>query len=158
MCNMSQTGLIKGMTRSEYMKDWRRKNPAYGNARLRRLMESDPIRTAAALIFRNARSRARRRSIPFEIDASWLEKELGRGKCELTGLPFTFEIGSPFMPSLDRIASRHGYTATNSRVVIWFANQAKSNLDDDEFFDLLRLVVTGITTSRRRRPPGARLR
>jgi hypothetical protein len=72
--------------------------------------------------------------------------------------PFTFEIGSPFMPSLDRIASRHGYTATNSRVVIWFANQAKSNLDDDEFFDLLRLVVTGITTSRRRRPPGARSR
>ena len=150
--------MIKGMTRSEYMKDWRRKNPGYGNERVRRCMQRDPIRTATSLIFRNAKNRARWRGVRFDIDASWLEERLVEGKCELTGFPFVFEIGSPFMPSLDRITSRPGYTATNSRVIIWFANQAKSDLDDDEFLNLLKLVVKGIITSRRRRPSRARSR
>ena len=150
---MPNYGLIKGMTRSEYMKDWRRKNPDYGNERLRRLIQRDPIRTAVSLIFRNARNRARRRGITFEINETWLEQQLIRGKCELTGLPFVFEFGSPYMPSLDRITSRHGYTTTNCRVIIWFANQAKSDLDDGEFLDLLRRVVRGIAASRRRPRP-----
>lgn len=150
---MPKNELIKGMTKSEYLKDWRRKNPGYANDRLRRLMQSDPVNTAASLIFRNAKHRARRRGISFNIAVSWLQERLIGGRCELTGLPFVFEIGSPYMPSLDRITSSQGYTATNCRVIIWFANQAKSDLDDRDFLDLLRRVVQGITASRHRRRP-----
>lgn len=150
---MPKIELIKGMTRSEYLKDWRRKNPGYSNARLRRHMQSDPVRTAVSVIFRNAKNRARRRGVSFDIETSWLEERLVSGKCELTGLPFRFEIGSPYMPSLDRITSRQGYTANNCRVIIWFANQAKSDLDDRAVLVLLRRVVQGITAARRRRRP-----
>ncbi len=142
---------IKGMTRSEYLKQWRRENPGYSNERLRRCMRDDPVGTAANLIYRNCKHRARRRRIAFEITPAWLKDRIAHGKCELTGLQFVFEIGSPFMPSLDRIASSGGYIESNCRVIIWFANQAKSDLDDQEFLVVLRKVIRGIDVTRRRR-------
>jgi hypothetical protein len=114
-------------------------------------MLRDPVGTTANLIYRNCKSRARRRGLACEISLAWLKDRISHGKCELTGLHFVFEIGSPYMPSLDRITSSDGYIEANCRVIIWFANQAKSDLEDDEFLAVLRKVAQGIGATRRRR-------
>lgn len=59
------------------------------------------------------------------------------GKCEVTGLPFEWSIGSPWAPSLDRIDSARGYTHENTQLVCWIYNQAKNIYTHA---DLLRLA------------------
>lgn len=92
-------------------------------------------------LINNAKDRAKRRNIEFNITAQWVENKLILGFCELTGLAFDLSISkntkdNPFAPSLDRIDSSMGYTENNTRVILWSVNRALGQ----EGFEILRPV------------------
>lgn len=48
-------------------------------------------------------------------------------KCEITGIPFTFEPKDPTSLSIDRINPQVGYIPENVRFVCWWVNAAMGN-------------------------------
>lgn len=77
----------------------------------------------------NAKHRAIKRSIVFDLTEDWVLNKLNLGVCELTNIPFDLTFSTttkdnPFAPSLDRIDSSIGYTPENTRVILWCVNRA----------------------------------
>jgi hypothetical protein len=81
---------------------------------------------------RSARKRAAIKGLPFDVkpaDARLLWDRCG-GKCEVTGIPFDFELMAakhsrrPYAPSLDRRDNALGYSVENVRVVCVAVNLA----------------------------------
>lgn len=86
-------------------------------------------RGRANRLLNNAKDRAKRRNIEFNLTPQWVENKLTLGVCELTGLAFDLTVSkntkdNPFAPSLDRINSAIGYTENNTRVILWSVNRA----------------------------------
>lgn len=98
----------------------------------------------------NAKQRSAKLGRPFKIDRDWVMERLRWGKCELTGIPFRYDPGSPYRPSLDRIDSSKPYVPGNVRVVLVFVNWAKHSYEDSLFQDVLLEVADAL----RKRPSG----
>ena len=64
------------------------------------------------------------------IDEAWVEARLDLG-CSITGLPFEYDTGSPYLPSIDRIDHDGDYTPENCRLVLWVVNRLRSRWTDD---------------------------
>ena len=99
-------------------------------------------------ILRVARDRARRKGLPFDLDTKDILSRVRAGRCEATGLAFHLDFSNeteaqysrnPFMPSLDRIDSRRGYTKDNVQVVCLGWNLMKASFD----MDFLALFIRG---------------
>lgn len=98
----------------------------------------------------NARQRARKGDLPFELDREWIEVKLRRNRCEVTGLPFTFIAGqgkganreNAFGPSIDKIDPEGGYTRDNCRVVVNIYNTARGSAEDEALTRLCRAVLS----------------
>ncbi len=93
---------------------------------------SNIISFRANSILNNAKSRAKKKQLNFDIDIQWLRDKLDKGRCEVTGLKFKYKKyddskTSPYAPSLDRINPKKGYTKDNTQVVITNYNKFKSN-------------------------------
>jgi hypothetical protein len=70
-----------------------------------------------------AKYRAKKRGLPFDLDAENIQARIAAGFCELTGIPFTLNAPRAWnAPSLDRIDSKKGYTQENTRVVLYALN------------------------------------
>ncbi len=60
----------------------------------------------ANYLFQTAKSKAKKKNLNFNIDKPWLEAQLQKGECSVSGIPFTYDVltdRAPFRPSLDRI-------------------------------------------------------
>lgn len=89
--------------------------------------KSNPRFRASRLMI-DAKQRAKKNELPFDLDLDWVEEKLNNGFCEATGLGFDFVPSipaRPFTPSLDRIDPSLGYTKENTQVVCWIYNRAK---------------------------------
>lgn len=67
-----------------------------------------------------------------------------QGRCEVSGLPFNFEVHGkrrPFAPSIDRIDSSVGYTPTNSRLVCFAVNVGMNCWGDAPFLRICRALA-----------------
>ena len=67
-------------------------------------------------------------------------------RCERTGLKFVGIIGSPYIPSLDRIDAGGPYTMSNIRIVRWVHNQARNNLSVEDYDEICKEAVRYVTT------------
>lgn len=97
-----------------------------------------PIQRTLATALRRAKHR--RNDRPFDITLDWLtaEVEANDFRCALTGIPFKFDADfashiNPYVPSLDRIDPRGGYTKDNVRVVLGAVNIMLSDWGVDVF-------------------------
>lgn len=66
------------------------------------------------------------------------------GRCEVSGLPFSFEVHGkrkPFAPSIDRVDSSVGYTPENTRLVCYAVNVAMNCWGDAPFLRICRAVA-----------------
>ena len=78
---------------------------------------------------------AKARSLEFDIDIDYAFS-LFDGRCALSGAEIVIGINA----SIDRIDSQLGYIRGNIQWVDWKINKMKSNMKQDEFIILCRLV------------------
>lgn len=95
----------------------------------------------------DARRRAKRGGLPITIDSVWVRTRMEAigHKCELTGIPFGDENHNgahkrPFMPSLDRIDARRGYTPENVRIVCVAINTLLQDWGDAVFIRITSAI------------------
>tara|TARA_R110002012_G_scaffold127969_1_gene280235 strand:+ start:486 stop:776 length:291 start_codon:yes stop_codon:yes gene_type:complete len=93
------------------------------------------------------KSRSKKNNLEFDLDESWLKEILEKGKCQVTGLPFEFEVDATnngfrsFTPSLDRTDPTKGYTKDNTKVVVWIYNGAKGVGTHEDVMKLARALT-----------------
>ena len=98
------------------------------------------------VLMNNARKRAKQKDLEFTLKVEWVLQKLNAGVCEVTGLPFSFDLpgktrNHPFAPSLDRRNPALGYTPDNVQVVVWSYNCMKSEYDEETVYRLAEAVV-----------------
>lgn len=70
-----------------------------------------------------AKHRAKKRGLPFTLEAVDIQARIDAGHCEMTGIPFDLSTPRAWnSPSLDQIEPDQGYTETNTRVVLYALN------------------------------------
>lgn len=78
------------------------------------------------------RKRCRDKGWDFDLTMEWYIEKLSYGRCEVTGLKFDiskFDSNTyipAYLPTVDRIDSKKGYTKDNCQLVIMAYNQAKN--------------------------------
>lgn len=101
------------------------------------------------LLLKLAKARAKKRKLHFSLTLAWIQKKLDYGKCEQTGLPFSFTRGindalngrNPWFPSIDRINSSFGYNENNCQLVCCIYNLGKADWTDAEMLTMARAIV-----------------
>ena len=93
-----------------------------------------------------ARDRAAKSGIPFDLTLEFLEELWAKqqGLCALSGVPMTFELklGRTLTNvSIDKKDRLLGYTQSNVQLVCMAANQAKSDLSEEELYNLCKQIV-----------------
>ena len=85
------------------------------------------------------------RVMGFNLTPEYIQKVFDEclGKCKLTGLDFSMELGTkkkrnPFRPSVDRINSKKGYVKGNIQIILAIVNTMKMDYTDD----ILHPVIT----------------
>lgn len=109
-------------------------------------------------IFAGLRSRSGKRGLESTITKADIEALIHdcAGYCAVTGIPLSFSAKlpgarvSPWMPSLDRIDCRKGYTKTNCRIVCYLANISMSQFGEGAL--KLMLAYYGQNPHRKRMP------
>ena len=92
---------------------------------------------------KNTVKRKVKRGYKFTIDKGWILERLEVGVCEITGLKFDIfgETRSLFLPSIDRINPKLGYTHDNCQAVLYGYNAAKNVNTHEEVMQLARALV-----------------
>lgn len=89
-----------------------------------------------------ARSRAKSKNIPFEIDVNYLEDLLSNqeNRCFYSGLEMELNRAGNYSASIDRVDSSKGYVKGNVVFVIWAVNTMKNDLDENEFLRIVEAI------------------
>src|SRR3972149_2816888 len=126
----------------------RRRNRAYekrnpGRSITRNAKFRTTIHGAACYLYWNAKRRAKVENVEFSITKEWIKSVLESGKCQITGLSFAFGNGRrPWMPSLDRLNSKLGYTINNVQIVVWLYNAAKAEFSHEDVMTLAKALIS----------------
>lgn len=97
--------------------------------------------------YNDAKYRANRKGIEFNLTPEWFVERIETGTCEATGLPFNennpnnIRRGAPFCHSIDRVDNAKDYTMSNCRVVCNIFNNAKSVYTDYELYLMSKSFV-----------------
>ena len=149
------------MRHPERIKKYKRSHPDHvgNNRRNKRMYHKDLVKSrqstakrnalfrttihgAACYLYWNAHRRSKMDKLEFSITKEWIEAVLKNGKCQITGLPFSFGNGRrPWMPSLDKSDPNSGYTKDNVKVVVWLYNTAKAEFSHDDVITLAKALV-----------------
>lgn len=129
---------------SEYAREWRARNPGYRKPNLRH--KRDPQELLLESMMRTRMFDAKtRRPEGFSLDLEWAWAAW-TGKCAISGIPLTTDKGCLDIGSIDRIDPNLPYTPENSQWVSWRVNRAKGEQGMEQFIDMCRAVLEGVTT------------
>lgn len=102
-------------------------------------------------IFISARNRAFNKLLEFNFSVKELIELANKanGKCMLTGVPWDYKTymlknKRPWIPSLDRIDSKLGYTKENCRLVSWAVNVALSDFGEQVLLRIAKGLIQNI--------------
>ena len=131
--------------RAAYKKDYKNNPQKYYGRRMKWAREN-PRKYFIMGLLRNARSRAKRKDIPFTLTHKEITERISTGMCEVTSLPFTFPTSekgerNPWQPSLDQKILGKGYTSENTQVVVLIYNMAKDVFTDENVKTLSRALL-----------------
>ena len=111
----------------------------------------EPLLARATSLYHSAKTRAKKKDIPFTITFQWVKNKLKQGYCEATGLPLEpkleLETNSeksklhPLTPSLDQIKPSEGYTIENTQMVCDFYNKMKNDKSLKDTYILAKAFV-----------------
>jgi len=108
----------------------------------------------AISLISNARKRSKQRNVPMEITVEWVEAQLIKGTCQITGISFNLDPTPEDVtrrwdaPSLDRINKDLPYSETNTRVVLWAVNCALAEYGTEIMLPILKAMVKGIENAK----------
>lgn len=95
-------------------------------------------------LLNNARSRAIRYDLAFDLSYEWVLPKLAFNACEASGLPFDLNRKgqkNPYAPSVDRIDATKGYTMDNCRIILWGLNAAFNEWGEDVFNTIVKAYL-----------------
>jgi PAS domain-containing protein len=95
----------------------------------------------AACMIATIKNRAVKRNLEFDLDKhiNEIQDRINKGFCELTGYPFTKELGRLFdTPSIDRIDPAKGYVYDNIRIVLNLINASLGDWGEEKVKDVMR--------------------
>lgn len=96
-------------------------------------------------MWRAARTRAERKSIPFDLTLERVERAVVGGVCEVTGLRFVLDLpkarAHAYSPTIDRVDSDGGYTMDNVQITCWLYNRAKADGSHEEVLTLVHALL-----------------
>lgn len=95
----------------------------------------------------SSKFRAKKKSLPHDLDTKWLREKLLPMKCEATGIELSLQhdnsvTHAAFAPSIDRIDNSLGYTKENCRIVCVLYNKAKSDYSSEMVLKMARGLVS----------------
>ncbi len=103
-------------------------------------------------LLNNAKDRAKKNNLNFDLDYEWLESKIDNGKCELSNIIFEYDSrglykSNPYSPSIDKIDPKKGYEKSNCRVVCFCVNMSMSDWGQEVLFNMCEnlLKVKAIT-------------
>jgi hypothetical protein len=106
--------------------------------------ERNPKKTWAIYAKRDAKNRAAKKGVPFEITSAYILSILP-DECPIFGTPFKY-LGNggilPTSPSLDRIDPSKGYVEGNVMVISSKANNIKSAYTSSDIFKVALWLQT----------------
>jgi len=122
--------------------------------KIERVKSHESVRGKAGELYRQARRSCLKNNLKFDITREWIVEKILTGRCEATGVQFNLKrpVNSHFnweAPSLDRKDAKGGYTKDNVQVTTWRYNNAKSFMNEQEFFDFCYLVANHSLTDYR---------
>ncbi len=128
--------------KAEYARRWRERHPERCRESRQAWKENNP----AHYLFHKARGRAKQKGLEFELTVEWVQERLSRGHCEVSRLPFEYDLGTsdkanPWSPTIDRRDSAIGYTIENCRLVVWAYNAAKNSWSDEVVLKLAEALT-----------------
>ncbi len=127
---------------------WKRENRDHVNAYVKAKYRTPKGR--AQELVGGARSRARKRGLPFDLTVEWVVEKLVAGMCEYSGLPLTLEPKDgrrhPRSPSIDRIDPSGGCTKANCRIACLQANIALLNFGQASMDELVEARARTISS------------
>jgi hypothetical protein len=93
--------------------------------------QTGTLRRRCQKLLYNSRYRAKKKGLEHSLTLEWIQTEVNKGTCALTGLPLSLDkpkgaSRSPWSPSLDRKDSNLGYTEDNTQVVCVVVNTLKN--------------------------------
>lgn len=123
---------------------------------MKKRRESSALEQRATALVAGAKTRAKERGLPFDLDAHHILTKIKTGLCEVTGLAFDLTGRratrsthvSQWAPSLDRRVPELGYTKGNVRVVVWCYNAAKGEGTDEDVLRLASALTQSTPTQR----------
>jgi hypothetical protein len=96
------------------------------------------IEASVLLAWKNAKNRATQKGMEFSITQEWALSECRANnyRCSMTGVPFMMRRDRkmhkrPYVPSIDRIDCKRGYTPDNVRLVIFAVNLMMAEWGED---------------------------
>lgn len=102
----------------------------------------------ASRLYNAARNKAAGRKLDFDLKFNTVFRQVDRGYCMVTGIPFDMRdspvhgIDLPFRPSLDRIDNTRGYFDNNVQVVVKMYNTAKYYWNDEDVLIMAKGLVS----------------
>ena len=118
--------------------------PAADRRRARERVKLLTVPGRARKLVRDARYRAKKRSIPFDLTVEWVTAELHRGHCALSGLPFDLRLdpeSRAYSPSIDKMIPELGYVQSNCRLVLNSLNSLRGRMTDAALLCLASALV-----------------
>jgi len=143
--------------RKEYNREYQKKNKKHLNRQKIEYIKKHPqqrkettkyyrqkIKTSKIHVIkqlvRTARTNAKRKNLDFEINYQLITDLVDKqnSKCALTAFDFQYTNSKeyrsqPFLPSIDRINSKKGYTLFNTQMVCNMVNKAKNEYIQELF-------------------------
>lgn len=94
---------------------------------------------AVLYMHQRAARRAAKKQLPFNISINDIQKEMDKGVCALTGIPWAIRPGKRQFdaPSLDRIKPEKGYVRGNIRVILVGLNMALGDWGEEALFSMV---------------------
>lgn len=130
-----------------------------GREKCKAYIKANPVQTITAQLTKAARTRAKQKDIPFDLDLDYVRSMVGENAelashCPVLGMALDWSRqrgnGSkplPNSPSMDRIDPERGYVKGNIWIISHRANQIKSDASHEELKLVTKAVGEAIVNS-----------
>lgn len=105
------------------------------------LTKEELLHYRATQLYHNAKNRAKKKNLDFNLTLKWIKKRLKKNKCQATNIKFSTEANSPYSPSLDRIQPELGYIKANTQMVIINYNKMKSSHTEESAIRIAKALI-----------------